>query len=35
MVLNPNLPSGRFQIYAPNYNILRVAAGMGGLAFAN
>jgi hypothetical protein len=35
MILNPNLPSGQFQIYAPNYNILRVASGMGGLAFAN
>ncbi|AGE57567.1 major capsid protein VP54 [Acanthocystis turfacea Chlorella virus NTS-1] len=35
MVLNPNLPSGQFQIFAPNYNILRVASGMGGLAFAN
>lgn len=35
MVLNANLPSGQFLIYAPNYNILRVAAGMGGLAFAN
>jgi hypothetical protein len=35
MTLNAALPSGRFLIYAPNYNILRVAAGMGGLAFAN
>lgn len=35
MVLNSNLPSGQFQIYAPNYNILRVSSGMGGLAFAN
>jgi hypothetical protein len=35
VVLNPGLPSGRVQIYAPNYNILRIAAGMGGLAFAN
>ncbi|AGE56887.1 major capsid protein VP54 [Acanthocystis turfacea Chlorella virus NE-JV-3] len=35
MVLNSSLPSGQFQIFAPNYNILRVASGMGGLAFAN
>lgn len=35
MVLNQNLPSGRFLIYAPNYNILRVASGMGGLAFSS
>jgi hypothetical protein len=35
VVLNASLPSGRVQIYAPNFNILRIAAGMGGLAFAN
>jgi hypothetical protein len=35
LTLNENLASGRVQIYAPNFNILRIAAGMGGLAFAN
>ena len=35
VVLNAGLPSGRVQIYAPNFNVLRIAAGMGGLAFAN
>jgi hypothetical protein len=35
VTLNQGLPSGRVQIYAPNFNILRIAAGMGGLAFAN
>jgi hypothetical protein len=35
VTLNSNLPSGRVQIYAPNFNILRIAAGLGGLAFAN
>lgn len=35
VTLNAGLPSGRVQIYAPNFNILRIAGGMGGLAFAN
>jgi len=35
VVLNAGLPSGRVQIYAPNFNILRIAAGMGGLAFSS
>ena len=35
VVLNASLPSGRVQIYAPNFNILRISAGMGGLAFAS
>ena len=35
VVLNAGLPSGRVQIYAPNFNILRIAAGMGGLAYSN
>ena len=35
VVLNASLPSGRVQIYAPNFNVLRIAAGMGGLAFAS
>jgi hypothetical protein len=35
VVLNASLPSGRVQIYAPNFNILRIASGMGGLAFAS
>ena len=33
--LNPALPAGRVKIYAVNYNVLRVAAGMAGLSFAN
>ena len=33
--LNSALPAGRVKIYAVNYNVLRVAAGMAGLAFAN
>lgn len=35
VVLNASLPSGRVQIYAPNFNVLRIAAGMGGLGFAS
>ena len=35
VTLNSNLPSGRVQIYATNFNILRIAGGMGGVAFAN
>jgi hypothetical protein len=33
--LNSALPTGRVKIYAVNYNVLRVSAGMAGLAFAN
>jgi hypothetical protein len=35
LTLNPNLPSGRLLVFATSWNILRIAAGMGGLAFAN
>ena len=35
VTLNPGLPSGRVQIYAPNFNVLRISSGMGGLAFAS
>jgi hypothetical protein len=35
VTLHPNLPTGRVLIYEVNYNILRIAQGMGGLAFAS
>jgi len=35
ITLNAGLPSGRVQIYAPNFNVLRIASGMGGLAYNN
>jgi hypothetical protein len=35
VTLNPALPAGRVKFFATSYNVLRVASGMAGLAFAS
>ena len=34
-MLNPNIPVGKMKIYAYSYNVLRIASGLAGVAFAN
>jgi len=34
-LISSTAPGGSFNVYAVNYNVLRIMSGMGGLAYSN